>query len=101
MDFYLLIKKIYFLLNHKEKYLSIFLFFFVLFGIFLEGLGVVLLLPISALLIGAEIPLEFIRFEKVINSMRIGENMLFTGLIIVFFIICLKIFIYFFYIISK
>ena len=90
MDFYLLIKKIYFLLNHKEKYLSIFLFFFVLFGIFLEGLGVVLLLPISALLIGAEIPLEFIRFEKVINSMRIGENMLFTGLIIVFFIYLFK-----------
>ena len=77
MQFYNLLKKIFLLLSSKEKKQSFILFFFVLIGIILESIGIVLLLPISSLLIDAEIPTQFEKFENILIYLKFTDNLLY------------------------
>jgi len=90
MKFYYLLKRIFLLLSSKEKKQSLILFLFILIGIILESIGIVLLLPISSLLLGAEIPVQFERFENILIYFKFTDNLLFTALSIVFFIFLFK-----------
>lgn len=90
MGFFNLLKKVYDLLNSKEKSKSIILTFFVLVGIFLESLGVVLILPISSLLIGAEIPDQFKFFEIFLKDIEFSDNLLIVGMVIVVIVYVIK-----------
>ena len=90
MDLYLITKKVFALLNAKEKVKSFILLFFILIGIFLENIGIVLLLPISSLLIGAEIPEQFARFEGLLTNWTFTENILFSALILMFLVYLFK-----------
>ena len=90
MDLYLITKKVFALLNAKEKVKSYILLFFILIGIFLENIGIVLLLPISSLLIGAEIPEQFARFEGLLTNWTFTENILFSALILMFLVYLFK-----------
>jgi ABC-type multidrug transport system fused ATPase/permease subunit len=90
MQFYNLLKKIFLLLSSKEKKQSFILFFFVLIGIILESIGIVLLLPISSLLIDAEIPTQFEKFENILIYLKFTDNLLFTALITVFLVFFFK-----------
>lgn len=90
MEFYSVLKKIIFLLSSNEKRKSLILFFFILIGVFLENLGIILLLPISSLLIGAEIPQQFVRFEDILSNLTFTNNILFSSLILMLFIYFFK-----------
>ena len=90
MQFYFILKKIIFFLSPKDKVKTIFLFFFILIGIILENIGIVLLLPITSLLIGAEIPEQFVRFEDLLVNMTFTNNILFASLVLMFFIYLFK-----------
>ena len=90
MDLYLITKKVFALLNAKEKVKSFILLFFILIGIFLENIWIVLLLPISSLLIGAEIPEQFARFEGLLTNWTFTENILFSALILMFLVYLFK-----------
>ena len=90
MNFYRLLKKVFDLLSHKERTESVFLIFFVIIGVLLESIGVVLILPITSLLIGSEIPNEFKFFENFLKDFEITENLLLVGMGVVVIVYVIK-----------
>lgn len=90
MNFYRLLKKVFDLLSQKERTESIFLIFFVIIGVLLESIGVVLILPITSLLIGSEIPNEFKFFENFLEDFEITENLLLVGMGVVVIVYVIK-----------
>ena len=72
--FFKLLNSVYSLLNLREKKISIYLVFFSLIGIILESIGVVLILPITSLLIGSNVPQQFEFFGNFLNDINFLDN---------------------------
>ncbi len=90
MSFFRLLKKVFNLLSKSERSRSIFLILFVLVGVVLESIGVVMILPITSLLIGSEIPTEFKFFENILKDIRLTENLLLVGMGVVVVVYVIK-----------
>ena len=90
MNFFELLKKVFNLLSQRERTKSIFLVLFVLVGVILESIGVVMILPITSLLIGSEIPTEFKFFENFLEDIKLTENLLIVGMLVVVSVYVIK-----------
>ena len=90
MNFFELLKKVFNLLSQRERTKSIFLILFVLVGVILESIGVVMILPITSLFIGSEIPTEFKFFENFLEDIKLTENLLIVGMVVVVTVYIIK-----------
>tara|TARA_B100002051_G_C16742031_1_gene644905 strand:- start:1387 stop:3120 length:1734 start_codon:yes stop_codon:yes gene_type:complete len=88
--FFKLLNSVYSLLNLREKKISIYLVFFSLIGIILESIGVVLILPITSLLIGSNVPQQFEFFGNFLNDINFLDNSLILGMGIVILVYLIK-----------